>query len=239
MQSTVKIFRYLYEHLPPLFPADMNLKMKAELGALESQPNLPVTKVEDIMIGFGYEVWPWNQAYKEFLEAAEQELGEHFLLPNLSEAAQEKYAEFKEYLGTLHDLHSGKAAEFFSSEQRGELCTALVDMQTKLKDYVDREILGLNNKKYLQRVEEFKLLIEDLKNHIEDLRRLAAAETDHPNLADEIKDKIRTFEYSLCMLGPELQFDAVCQAKDFFAGRKQDLNRLRGIHVPLQIDLYN
>lgn len=238
MQSTLKIFRYLFEHLPPLFPADLALKMKAELGALESQPNMPIEKLEDIMIRFGYEVWPWNQAYKEFLEVAEKSLGEHFLLPDLSAATQEKYAEFKEYLGTLHDLHSGKAAEFFNPEQRGELCSALVDMQNKLKNYVDREVVGMNNKKYLQRVEDFKVLIEDIKKHVEDLRKLAAAENDHPNLADEIKDKIRTFEYSLCMLGPELQYDAVCQAKDFFVGRKQDLNRMRGTHMSAQIDWY-
>ena len=36
-QSTLKIFRFLYEHLPPLLPEDISLRMKAELESLAGQ----------------------------------------------------------------------------------------------------------------------------------------------------------------------------------------------------------
>ena len=39
------------------------------------------------MIVFGYEVWPWNQIYREFMTIAETEVGEHFLAPPLAGTA--------------------------------------------------------------------------------------------------------------------------------------------------------
>lgn len=213
--------------------------MKAELESQEARSDMPLKKVEDIIIEFGYEVWPWNQAYKEFLETVEARLGEHFLLPNLSEALQEKFLEFKEYGGTLRDLHSGRPADYFTSDDRVELCRELVNMQIKMKEYINRDILGLSKQKYLGKVDEFKALLNDIKNNIEGLRELAKSESEHPTLADEILDKIRHFEYSLCLLGPEIQYEAVCRAHEFFNGRKQELNRLRGINIPMQIDFYN
>jgi len=238
-QSTLKIFRYLYEHLPPLLPEDISLRMKAELESLETQQNIPVEKVEDVMIKFGYEVWPWNQAYKEFLESAENKLGEHFLLPNLNEQLRHKYLEFKEYGGTLRDMHSGRPADFFTSDDRNELCRELINMQNNLRDNVNRDIVGLDKNKYLKKVEDFYNLLEEIRGHIENLRKLAQSEQDHPALVGEINAKIRDFEYSLCLLGPELQYEAVCQAHEFFKGRKQDLSRMRGINIPAQIDWYN
>lgn len=233
MQSTIKLFKYLYDRLPPLFSYDLSLRMKAELENLERQ-NLPLEKVEDTMIGFGYEIWPWNQAYKYFLEDAERRLGDHFLLPQMSEGLREKYLNFKICGGELKDLKTGRPACFFTPEERAELCVELVDTRLRIKDYVDRELVGMNRKEYMNKVEEYKKLLEKIKINVEYLRKLACEE-DHPVLSREINTKIRDFEYGLCALGVEPDFEAVCRAPDFFAGRKAELNRLRGIDIPLQI----
>jgi len=47
------------------------------------------------------------------------------------------------------------------------------------------------------------------------------------------------FEYGMCLLGPELSYHSVAESIDFFAGRKMDLNRLRGIETVKEIDFYN
>lgn len=236
MQSTIAIFKYLYEHLPPLFPEEIKGKMKHALEHLEQDQTISLDQLEETMISFGYEAWPWNQAYKEFLAVAEGQVGEHFLLPKLSKSLQEKYGDFKAYGGTLRDLHSGRPAIFFTLEERGELCAALVEMQTELRQYVNREVMGLEKEKYLKRVSEFKKLIASIKNELDDLREIAKREEDHPSLANEIKERVKYFEQGLCLLGPELQYEAVCQSKDFFAERKNHLNRMRGIHLPKTVN---
>ena len=213
--------------------------MKNELENLATQPAVNVFEIEDKMIKFGYEIWPWNQAYKYFLDVARDQLGEHFLLPQMSEGLREKYLDFKAFNGELKDLQTGRAAGFFTPEERAELCGELVDMQLQLKDYVNRDLVGVNKKQYFNKIEEYEKLLEKIKSNLEGLRNLVAIEEPDSALTLEINSKIRDFEHSLCLLGKEMDYEAVCQAQDFFAGRKIELSRLRGIHIPMQIDFFN
>lgn len=238
MQSTIEIFRHLYEHLPPLFPFDIKEKMGHALGHLDHDPEVNLEDIEKTMISFGYEVWPWSQAYKEFYSNAEARVGEHFLIPKLPPDLQEKYQEFKAYGGTLKDLHAGHSAAFFNLEERGALCAALIQMSAELRAYVERQVASTERNRYLKRVYEFGTILDDIKKTMGRLNDLADKEQDHPNLAREIRERVKSFEYGLCYLGPELDYSAVCQAEEFFAGRKHELNRLKGIAVPLEIDFF-
>jgi len=239
MQSTIFLFRYLFEHLPPLFPTEDREKMKHALEHLEKDPTVTVESLEETMIAFGYLVWPWNQAYREFLALAEGEVGEHFLLPRLSSSIQEKYQEFKTYGGDLRELHSGRPAEYFNNEERAELCVALVDMQKDLREFVNRKILGVEQKKYLHRVEDFKKVLFDIREKLNEMISLAEKEQDHPNLSREIRARVKSFEQGLCLLAPNPDYEAVCESVEFFNGRKDDLNRFRGAHLVPEIDFYN
>jgi len=239
MQSTIYLFRYLFEHLPPLFPDEDRTKMRHALEHLEKDPTVPIASLEDTMVSFGYLAWPWNQAYQEFLAIAEGEVGEHFLLPKLSAGLQVKYQEFKAYGGDLRELHSGRPADYFTSEDRAELCGAFVDMQRDLREFVNRKIISTDKKKYLSRVDNFKKVLEEIRGKLNEMVALSEREQDHPNLADEIRARVRSFEHGLCHLAPNPEFEAVCQSVDFFHGRKKDLNRMRGVHVPIEVDFYN
>lgn len=231
MQSTIDIFERLYNHLPPLFPSESKEKMGHALNHLKNDGTMTLEAIEDTMIAFGYELWPWNQAFREFMVLAESDIGEHFLLPRLSKQLQTKYHDFKKYGGTFRELHAGSAAHYFTSDERGDLCHALVDMQIDLRTYVSRDIVSLNKKRYLARVSEFQDLLDNIKNTLNHLNDLASTEQDHPTLAAEIRSRVRNFEHGLCLLGPELEYEAVCQSVDFFKGRKHELNRLKGIHT--------
>jgi hypothetical protein len=239
MQSTLQLFRFLYNHIPPLVPEEVVFSMEKELIRLEQNCNATLAEVEKTMIRFGYHVWPWNQAYAYFLHLAENKLGEHFLVPAMSDGLREKYLSFKDFGGTLHDLHSGRPASFFTSDERGELCEKLVDMKLQLKQYVDREVIAVNRNTYLSKVEEYKILLEKIKFNLESLRNFVEKEEDGSPLVAEIEAKIKDFEHGLCLLGSELNYEAVCQAHDFFKGRKVELSRMRGINIPMQIDFFN
>ncbi len=239
MQSTIQLFHYFYNNLPPLVPEDVVLSMKKELDDLEKDPDITLAEVEDRMVKFGYEVWPWNQAFKFFLNNVEEKMGDHFLLPRMSDGLREKYLNFQALNGTLKDLQTGRPASFFTSEERAELCEKLVDMRLHLKEYVKRDLLGVNREAYLEKVDEYKNLVEKIKFNLESLRNFVEKEEDGSVLIAEINTKIRDFEHGLCLLGTELDFEAVCQVHDFFVGRKKDLNRMRGINTPIEVNFYN
>ncbi|PIT88511.1 MAG: hypothetical protein COU29_01875 [Candidatus Magasanikbacteria bacterium CG10_big_fil_rev_8_21_14_0_10_36_32] len=236
--SAVSIFKHLCENLPPLFPEEKAMEMRHALAHLENDPTVSPRATEDTLIKFGFEVWPWNQAYREFLNSAEGRMGEHFLLPALSGMLQEKFAEYKEYGLTMNDFYSGRVAEYFTPEERMEILPALERMKKCLKEYVRRDIVSLNQRQYLNKVEEFNSLLEEIKVQIQQLKNLSDREDSHPSLADEMRSKIRGFEESLCGLGPEIHFSTVAKSIEFFDERKKHLNRLRGIHLTKEINFY-
>jgi predicted Zn-dependent peptidase len=232
MKSTVELFRKMYEELPPLFPAETRKKMNHALLHLEKDSTLTVKEVEDTMIVFGYEVWPWLRAYREFFVMAETRIGEHFLISRLSRNGQRRYQEFLSYGGTLNDLRSGKGLDFFLDEDQQDFRKALIELRREIKDYTDRMIIGLEKDKYFRRVEEFSAVLTSLKSGLDQLNKLADEEQDHPAIADEIRSKVRSFEYGLCFLGPEQNLEIVNNLPEHFAGRRSELQRMRGINLP-------
>lgn len=226
----------MYSTLPPLFPAEIKDAMAAEIERLENEQVDNLDEIESSMIRFGYEVWPWHQAFEEMKAANLEKLGEHFLLPKLPVSLQRRYTLFKNYGGSLREIASGRPAQFFALDERSDLSIALIGMKRELETYTKRTIVATEHAHYFKRVSEFSHILEDIKKHLQALRELAADELDHPMLVDEINDRVRTFEYGLCHLGPEMHHETVRESIPFFRGRRQDLNRLRGIHIPARIN---
>jgi len=237
-KHTLQLFRHLYNSLPPLFPEDLAGEIESSLQVFEQAENIVLQELEDEMVSHGYRVWPWRQAHREFIFKAEEQLGEHFLLPYLNENLQKKYNEFKEHGIDWHELYSGRPAVLFNSDERVELSHALVEASRKLCDYVEQEVKGLGKKDYLSRVEKYSGILEEMKTELDDLHVLADKEKDHPQLAQDIKKKIEDVEHSLCHLGKELYYHEVHNAKDFFIGRREEFARLRGVHEAKEIDFY-
>lgn len=239
MQSTLQLFKHLYNTLPPLFPTDTKEEMARTIEQFESTKTYSLEELENSMIAFGFEVWPWREAYKECYFKIESAMGEHFLLPRLSSELQEKYHTFQKNGGTFEDLHRGKNLAIFSPEDRGYLCEALVNMQNDIRQYVAQHIGSTEKKFYFSRVEHYKHLVQNIRHILETLRNAATAEQEHPMLTDEIHAKIRSFEESLCLLGGELNYTEVCQAPEFFQNRREHLHKLKGINKSVEIDFYN
>jgi hypothetical protein len=230
MKSTVSLLKRLYENTPPLFPEEIRKELSDALVKIENaETNLP--EIENIMIKFGYEVWPWNEAYKEMYLIAEERMAEHFFVPKLASQTMFQYEKFKNYGGDYKAVHTGKAAQFFSIDERVEISKALVETRKEMKRFVDNEVRGTGRKKYLKGVEEFVKILNEIRSIIGNLKALADKEEEHQILAKEIRSKIRHFEYGLCYLGPKTDIRDVSKSIDFFEGRKEDLSRLSAVLV--------
>jgi len=228
----------LVENIPPLFPEDLKYQIKKNLKNAQDA-GMDLSGLESIMIEFGYTIWPWNQAFKEMLVVTEENIGEQFLLSSLPDSLQEKIFEYRQMGLSLKDFHSGKLANYFNEEERVLLSAALVDMKNYLKDFTNREVVGVKKDLYLKKVQEFKDILIEITSSLDRLKNLADKEDDHPNLAAEIRSRVESFEHGLCLLAPQFSHDEVKQAHDFFVGRKRDLNRLRGIHNTIEIDFFS
>lgn len=236
---TLSIFEQLTATLPPMFPLGIAQKMSFAIDQIKNDPRANRKMIEDTMIRFGYDLWPWRQAFNDFLGLNEGKLGEQFFLSHLPKDLGENYMKYKEYGLSWKDLYSGRAIKYFDDNDRVALFEALVKTKNDLFSFTKREVSGLLKNQYLQKVEEYKNTLQKIGDIISQMRAMADEEQYHPILAGELRAKIHAFECGLCALAPNSSLDDVMNALEFFVERKMHLNMMRGIDKQVSVDFYN
>lgn len=222
VQHTLQIFEKLYRDLPPLVPQEVASDMQKALEQLQHNHSLGIEELEDTMIVFGKAIWPFRRAFVEFLDVYEGRMGEQLLLQILFPEVKKSYKEFVAHGGTFRDLHAGGGLDFFETDHRTALCEALIETRRALRNHAAQAVLSTDKQEYMHRVFEFQTILDDIEKRLETLRTMADSEQEHPELATEIREGVRGFEYGLCSLGPDIQYDAVCEAVPHFEGRRID-----------------
>lgn len=229
IQHTIYIFERLYEEVPPLVPHEIKEDMAKALEQLRNNLNLTLDELEDTMIIFGKKTWPYREAFQEMLHVYEGKLGETFFSQKLPPVMKKKYLEFRTSGGTFRDLHVGNNLSFFTSEEKQKLCEALIETKYDIKNYTVQTVLSTEEDRYRRRIDEFCQIQEDMENRLAVLSNMADEEQEHPELAREIREHIRHFEYGMCLLAPKVEYEAVCNAGLYFEGRKSYKKRHSGI----------
>lgn len=233
-QHTIAIFQNITGNLPPFFPSERAEEMTLALKELRENSETNVESVEKIMVKYGYELWPWQRAFSFFLQKVENRLAETFLLSRLSENLEKSFRKYRDYGLTWRELFSGRAAAYFTPEERAELTPVLSETRRNLLHFTTQEIASTTKKEYLNQVKANQQTIVKVKEILDNLRDLAE-ETEHVFLVGEIHQKIRHIEHGLCHLAPLSAVDEAFLALDFFKERRAHLNILRGIDKALDI----
>ncbi|MDP2684436.1 MAG: hypothetical protein Q8P20_05255 [bacterium] len=220
VKHTLDIFSHLVLKMPPLVPKGIQTDVKQAYEQMKSNFGLELEETEKTIIVFGKKLWPYRRAFEEFFSVYKSEVGEKFLVGKLTPKLKRRYSEFLEYGGTFRDLHSGNPALFFSSDERVEACEALIQVNTDVSKYTAQAVLATTRTSYEKRVVEFQTILDDIEKRLASLLVMAEAEQEHPELAEEIRQQVLSFEYGLCLLGPPHHYDAICQSEEHFKGRK-------------------
>lgn len=237
MRATHYISEKTLGALPPFFPVEKGTKVKRLLAKELNEKN--IRELRKALVELNYELWPYRQAWREFLRVAEEKMAEHFLLPIMPLAIRERYARHH-FCGMLFsDLHSGRAAEYFSADERGAITPVIFEFKNRVESYARQQILTVAKKDYLARVKSYAHTLKNLRREINRLEKMADKESEHPIIAGEIQAKIVAFEDGLTLLGPELRESDIFNAVDFFTERKIHLNRMRGVHTATQFDFFS
>ncbi|NCO04799.1 MAG: hypothetical protein GW939_01470 [Candidatus Magasanikbacteria bacterium] len=222
VQHTLTIFERLCNSLPPLVPETVVQDIEGAYEQMLHNYSLSLDDLERTMIVFGKQIWPYRRAFDEFLSLAEGRMGEVFLRGIFSSSLKKRYNDFALHGGTYRDLYAGAPVSFFTSEERVELCEALVLVRTQLEAHTRQEVLTTEKKWYEQRILEFQAILDDIEKRLDTLRTMADSEQEHPSLAAEIRQHVLSFEYGICALGPHVKHEAVCEAEEYFVGRKKN-----------------
>lgn len=221
-KHTLNLFKKMYQELPPLVPDKIESDMKSALEQVEDNISLSQEEIEDTMVEFGKKTWPYRKAFHEFVDLYEGKIGEKILLSKMPRRFKLEYEEFQKEGYNFKDLYSGKEVQYFDHKVRPKLARVLSEIRSEVKDHVRQLVLSSEKDRYLEKIAEFKEVLEQVEEHLEDLKELANSEQEHPEIVTEIKEQIRAFEHSLSGLGPPLDHEAVERSAEFFEGRKQE-----------------
>lgn len=224
VQHTLTIFERTYANLPPLVPEDVAHDMGAAMEQLRANFGLNVAELEDTMIAFGRKVWPYLQAFEELYNVYQSELGEKLFVQKAPASLRKAYTAHCEGGGSWREFYVGNGADGvsgkISSEDRVTMHQLLVDIQCDVRAFAFQAVLQRDRVRYETRIKEFQNILAEMEARLDGLRRLAEDEQEHPQLAAEIREHIRAFEYGLAFLGPKMDYHTVCNAHEHFAGRR-------------------
>ena len=223
IQHTIEIGERLLTSPPPLVSSDFIKEMDLALGACKSSGESNLRKVEDLIIHFAKALWPYRQAFEEMFKMYRGKMGHPLLKQKMSPILRKKYEQFVESGGDFHELRKGSISSFFNHEERVELHKIVIDIECDIRNFARQAVLHSDRTQYEKKILEFQNILGEIEINIEGLQELADAEEEHPQLAREIREQIRAFEHSIALFGPRVDYEAVCRAREHFAGRRLDL----------------
>jgi hypothetical protein len=222
VKHTIDIFRLLTREFPPFVPKELKQDIKQAYEQVQHNFDLSLEEVEHTVIVFGKKLWPYRKAFEEFFNIYESKFGEKFLIGALTPTLKKRYKEFKEYGGVYRDLHTGNPSVFFEATERHNICKAIISVNENIRLHTVQAIMTVDRIRYEKRVVEFQLILDDIEKRLDSLRLMADDEQEHPELATEIREQVKSFEHGICLLGPPHHYDAICRSEEHFVGRKKE-----------------
>lgn len=192
-QFTLNLLRSLIEATPIAFSKQRKNEMMATYDGLQKNLTTDVREIEERIIEFGKEIWPYREAYQELYELYGRAEEEEDLKKMLPEELRPKYEKFIAEKGNIEQVR-GKALDlelYFTPDERVEIVNAELSAHDKAHKELERSIAGENQEEYFASLEKFRKRQEEINEKLKELRALAEKSE---KWKSEILEKVRTFE---------------------------------------------
>ncbi|MFA7245024.1 MAG: hypothetical protein WC070_02470 [Candidatus Magasanikbacteria bacterium] len=223
-KHTINIFKKVYNELPPMVDVDLKKDMREKIEEILADNTVTLEELEDFMIFFGKKIWPYFQAFEEIYNIYHERLSEKIFLQRASKNIVKKVDLIKNTGVKFLDLVSGKVHHFFEHNERNErmeIMTLLVDLKQDIRKHATQAIMTHEKKSYEQKISKYSKMVADINVVIEDLHKFANEESEN-FFAEDIRDKVRSIEYSFAFLGPKINYHEILDLLDYYKGKKEE-----------------
>ena len=150
MNYTLQLFDHLLAHSPIGLSLEVITKAKQKVASLREQ-NVSEEDAEIALIFFGKEAWPYWQAEQKFLDSLGNK--KELFINALSSKLQEKWNDFENTGGDMHDYRNGqKFEEAFTPEENIQIEKAMIDSSVAAHDQMRELVSGEKSEEYAQLV---------------------------------------------------------------------------------------
>lgn len=220
---TLTIFEIINRDFPPFLSLDVEKEIKDRHLSAKNNFDITLEELENMMIWSGKSLWPYNQAFLEFLEKNEEELGIKLFLQKIGRGLINKCHTFFSTGGAFRDIYRGSFGDYFLGEEKIELMNVLVELKKEIRHLTRQAIVSKHKDIYLKRVEYYKNLLSEIERHLTNLVEFREKEKKEKNrLADDLDKFIQAVNHGFAFLGPPIRHEDIFRAKDYFLGRKEE-----------------
>lgn len=217
-EYTLDILKQVIEKAPDFFPADRKKEMEKTLAALRADAATPRQKIDEAIISFGKEIWPYRKAFWAVHDESKIE-EQQYIREKLSPAVREKYEIFLRKGGHIEDIRTEAGLDELETFFTPEEMTDLVEAKLAAHDRVVSEVEALcaGDKKDVC-TDALGKYIEEQKKIDEAIKQLGALAANSGKWESEIKDKVRTYEAGWSGLEREVSAADLAGEVDYYLG---------------------
>jgi hypothetical protein len=217
-QFTLNLLWIVLEKTPVTFPEERKREMKKKYDEFLKNKKVDCLKVEEAVVFFGKEIWPYRKAWQEMYEKYGRPKEAKYFEKSLPKELHEKYFSCK-VKGGGHCLREyrmcGLMEKCFTPDEKFLLDQTVISTLNKTKEEVDKLVLSEKKDEYQNLFEKWKSLQKVMIEKIEELRKMANL---HPKWRAEILDKIKTIERGWSLIEQDINLSDIEKVIDFYKG---------------------
>lgn len=224
---SMTLLRAMAEDVPPRAPAPVIVALREAHERFRASPPERVEAIEDAIVAFGHLLWPYRKAYEALIRATLEADDLALFTSRLSNDLRTRFRDFKDAGGSLAGLHDAtRVSRFFSPEEQGRLCAALLDVRAAAEAQV-RSDIEANATAYERLVTMYQTIQHEVDTHLAALYRLAEEYHEHEEVAGDIRETVRAFRRGFAQLAREPEARDVCAAIDSYRERGEQSRERR------------
>lgn len=215
-QYSLDLLSQIIDKAPRFFSPGRKQEMVAALEKFKQDADAPQKEIDDAIIAFGKEIWPYRKAFWHIHNTDGRHNEQEYLLKELSPELLQKYNLFLKKGFQIQDIrHGGDFEDFFTSEEKHALIEAKLNAHNKVVDAIESLCSGEHKDRCEDALVKYKNEVVAIENLIEHLRSFAGRSD---KWRTEILDKVRTFEEGWSGLEKEVTSEAVQGEIDYYSG---------------------
>lgn len=213
---SLNLLKRLIDSAPKAFPEEKRQEMAAAYEALLANQQANQSEIEETMIAFGKEIWPYRKAFWQMHERYGHKKEETVVREKLSPELRSKFLAFVSGGGDLEDFRHGAVLEAtFTSEEKFALGQAELEAHNQVDAEIEAMCQGEKQAEFQAMVQEYQTLRDKLIEKINILKGMAQQA---PKWAAEMEEKARTFEEGFCLLEKSYNLEDIDGAVDYYQG---------------------
>ena len=213
---SLNILKALIDSAPKAFPAEKRTEMGKSYEALLANLQASQAEIEETMIAFGKEIWPYRKAFWKMHDIYGSKREGVIVKEKLSPELRSKFLEFVSGGGDLEDFrHGAVLEETFTPEEKFTLGQAELEAHDQVDAEIETMCQGEKQAEFQEMVNGFQAFRDKLIEKINILKGMAQQA---PKWAGEIEEKARTFEEGFSLLEKSYNIEDIDGAVDYYQG---------------------